>query len=359
MSVFGGQKPITLAGPVAAIWQQSDGVVLALSQATQALCVLMQLFGADDQVWVPAYFCENGLGPVRRSARLRFYPVTETMAPDWEACEAMLAEGPPHLFILPHFFGIENEAAAARAFCDRTGALLLEDAAHVLRPVGRIGQFGDFATYSPRKFLPIPDGGLLVVRGADLAQRVMAGAAELPSAELPLLRWRALELRDKLLPRSEQLGPLRVRTIEEEPGPADELPSVWMSGFSQRRMTRLGVVGIAEVERDTLRTSRRIVDVMQRFADIESLPRLADAAPYLLGFRARSEAAAADALARLRAAGAMVDTWPGMPPEVRAEPQKYGAAMRIRRTVLRFTPRPRGRRNPLRFIDNLADASVS
>jgi len=356
MSESGASRAVTIGGALASIWQRHEGSVFALSQATHGLTLLMTLLRPGEQVWVPAYFCDNGLGPVRNSAaRLRLYPMTSSMAPDWTGCETMLADGVPKLFVLPHFFGVENEAEAARAFCDRTGAWLLEDAAHVLRPVGRIGAFGDFATYSPRKFLPIPDGGLLVVRGSGLSAQLAAAASELASRELSLWRWRALDLRERLLPRREVVGPLGPRQIDDEPPRSTDLPAVWMSPFSRHRMLRLGPAGISAIERAELEVVARANEAVPTATGLVPLPRNPGTTPYLLGFRARSVEAAASAVNQLRAAGAPVDVWPGMPPEVWAEPQRYGAALELRRTILRFTPRRKGRRNPLRFLDNLDD----
>jgi hypothetical protein len=62
-------------------------------------------------------------------------------------------------------------------------------------------------------------------------------------------------------------------------------------------------------------------------------------------------ALAAESLAGLRQAGAIVATWPGLPPEVWAEPGAYGEALAIRRSVLRFTPRYAHRRRPLDFLN--------
>ena len=51
----------------------------------------------------------------------------------------MAADSVPDLLVLPHFFGAESDGALARAFCDRIGCLLHEDAAHLLQPVGTVG----------------------------------------------------------------------------------------------------------------------------------------------------------------------------------------------------------------------------
>jgi len=351
-----GREP-WLAGPeLAAIWQRDAGETFALSRATHALSVILALLAQrgieEPEIWVPGYFCENGLGPARRSAaRLRFFPVRHDMTPDWAGVEAMLAGGKPHLFVLPHYFGVENEAAQARAFCDRTGALLLEDGAHLLRPVGEVGRYGDFACYSPRKYFEVPDAGILVARGEGLAAETRDVAAGMDGGgQLNTLRWRLLTLRERIAPRRVRVGSLSVRQIDDEPPRLVLSPVVWMSGFSRRTIARVGQAGADAVAAREAETVRRLEEAMRAWPQVRPVPRHPDATPYMLGFRADSEAAAAEALAALRRAGADVATWPGLPPEIWAEPAAYGEALAVRRTVLRFTPRRAHRRRPLDFI---------
>ena len=354
------REPWLAGRELAAIWQRDAGETFALSRATHALTVILALLrrrGHDAvEVWIPAYFCENGLGPARQpGVRLRFYPVRHDMAPDWAGVEAMLVGGRPHLFALPHYFGVENEAARARAFCDRVGALLVEDAAHLLRPVGEVGRYGDFTSYSPRKYFEVPDAGILVVRGEGLAAEVRAVAAALEDGgQHRTLRWRMRALRERIAPRPVRVGALPPRRIDDEPRQVALDPVVWMSGFSRKTIARLGQDGVNAIAAREAETVRRIEDALRNRSEVRPMPRHPAATPYMLGFRAMSEAVAADAFASLRQAGADVATWPGLPPEVWAEPAAYGEAVAIRRTVLRFSPRRANRRRPLDFIERAA-----
>jgi hypothetical protein len=117
-------------------------------------------------VWIPDFFCNASLVALRKiDVKLVFYPLTVNMAPEIAACRMLAEPTPPDLFVLVHYFGQPApDAASARDFCARHGAWLIEDAAHVLRPQGKVGVYGDFVLYSPHKHLPIPDGAVLVVR---------------------------------------------------------------------------------------------------------------------------------------------------------------------------------------------------
>lgn len=137
----------------------------AWSMALIALWRLRRAPAFSVIVWVPDFFCNASLAALRATgAKLLFYPLTVDMAPDVTACRLLAETEPPDLFVLVHYFGQPAPAAAARDFCRRHGAWLIEDAAHVLRPVDGVGVLGDFVLYSPHKHLPAPDGAILVVR---------------------------------------------------------------------------------------------------------------------------------------------------------------------------------------------------
>lgn len=66
--------------------------------------------------------------------------------------------------LVAHYFGLANSLAEVRQWCDERGIALIEDCAHCYfgeageRPVGA---WGDYATASLSKFLPLPESGLL------------------------------------------------------------------------------------------------------------------------------------------------------------------------------------------------------
>jgi hypothetical protein len=175
-------------------WRQGEAGFVWYSRGAFALEALAAWWtrsraGRAPSLWLPDYFCDQATGPARQAgARLVFYPLTESLEPSWEAAERLAAGTAPDLFVLVHFFGRAADAARARAFCRRFGALLVEDAAHVMLPVPPIGAAGDFVLYSPYKTLPVPDGGLLAVRdGAALTQlrRLAADDARPPPSAWP------------------------------------------------------------------------------------------------------------------------------------------------------------------------------
>ncbi len=127
----------------------------ALYQALQQL-----LPAARRRVLVPGFHCPTMVSPiVQASLQPQFYALAANGLPDVERLD------PEALAVIAfHPFGLTQSMAELRTWCDRHGVALIEDCAHALigqageRPVGA---WGDYATASLTKFLPVPEAGLL------------------------------------------------------------------------------------------------------------------------------------------------------------------------------------------------------
>jgi len=125
--------------------------------------VLRKTNAAAVTLWIPGYFCYPVLSLVRQlPVRFRFYPVLDDLSPDWDRIDVE-PTGPDEAqaFLLVHFFGFPGPSQQARAFCDREGMVLIEDAVHVLLPQS-IGEAGDMRIFSPHKIMAVPSVGILV-----------------------------------------------------------------------------------------------------------------------------------------------------------------------------------------------------
>lgn len=118
-------------------------------------------------VLLPGFFCREVLSAVPAAGgRSLFYTVGPDLQPDqdssaWPEARAALAVD---------YFGFPADLAPFRAYARRTGAVIIEDASHALfsrDEDGRLlGTRADFGVLSPRKTLPLSDGGVLVVSGS-------------------------------------------------------------------------------------------------------------------------------------------------------------------------------------------------
>lgn len=130
---------------------------LLLVNARSGIFLLVERL-APAQVWMPTYLCGSMLQAVdARATRIRFYPVNADLvvpSRDW-----LVDVQPGDLVILVDYFGFPCDSSCA-ILAKEQGAVVLEDACQALLSA-TAGQFSDFALFSPRKFLGVPDGGIL------------------------------------------------------------------------------------------------------------------------------------------------------------------------------------------------------
>ncbi|MCB9096273.1 MAG: peptidoglycan bridge formation glycyltransferase FemA/FemB family protein [Arcobacter sp.] len=116
-------------------------------------------------IWFPDYFCNSSLDPLRSfGINPFFYPIDSNREPDYKKCKELAKDKKVDIFVLVHYFGKPANVNSASNFCLSKQAWLVEDAAHVLKPINGVGEKGDFVLYSPHKHLPLYDGALLVIR---------------------------------------------------------------------------------------------------------------------------------------------------------------------------------------------------
>lgn len=133
----------------------------ALSAAIEALQLL-----PHQSVLLPAYNCGVEIEPfIRHGLNVKWYRIKSDMTIDLDDLFNKLSENPSVLLII-HYLGFPQPLEEIYSVCKQKGIILIEDCAHAMlskssaRPLGSIG---DIAVFSLRKFLPIPEGGALVI----------------------------------------------------------------------------------------------------------------------------------------------------------------------------------------------------
>jgi len=116
------------------------------------------------KILVPAYLCKAAIEPMEYfGAEVEFYAIRRNCVPDWPDLE-MKIRGNVRAILAVHYFGFPCDIEKFCALRDQYNLFLIEDCAHVLDGAPnqhRFGEFGDFSVFSPRKYLPIFDGGRL------------------------------------------------------------------------------------------------------------------------------------------------------------------------------------------------------
>jgi hypothetical protein len=112
-----------------------------------------------DRVWMPSYLCGVMISAIPEwSDRIRFYAVEYDLQIKTREWIDGLTGG--DMVVLIAYFGFPVDPALKAAIKAR-GAWIVEDASQALLSEG-VGDGSDCVVYSPRKFLGVPDGGILV-----------------------------------------------------------------------------------------------------------------------------------------------------------------------------------------------------
>jgi len=327
----------------------------AWSLAQIALWRLQKEKSGHITVWIPDYFCNSSLTPIRElNTKLVFYPINENLQPDYKACKILAQSDPPDLFLIVHYFGCPFPAAPASEFCFKYNAWLIEDAAHVLRPISGVGKFGDFVLYSPHKLLPVPDGAVLVVRSGgpgriDSEELEGFGTSSIWSKELAkheILNQiqTYISIRSNitwLIKRIVQKTGISFKSADREfvevnNGEIKEFafPSPKLSLLSHRLLSAQ-ISMIEDAARLRIQYQLLWDHLFLEESNEDSLfpasrPNHNDWTPYLATFLAIDEKITKKIYESLLIRGLPVTTWPDLPPEVSADRVKHELAWRLR-----------------------------
>ncbi len=157
-----GSLKTTSLGPHAHI---SVHKTILLANARSCLYLIVQQL-QPKTVWLPSFLCSTMIEPIRAlKVAWRFYPVTGHLEVQDQEWVGELHE--QDLVVVIDYFGFPaSESLKARV--KSCGARIVEDASQALLTPG-IGRGSDFLLLSPRKFLGIPDGGLLLCMDREAA----------------------------------------------------------------------------------------------------------------------------------------------------------------------------------------------
>ena len=185
-STNGGARPLVPADPCFSLRGLTFGASARKSDkstrfhffwARNAIFHGLRALGVQpgQRILVPSFICAAAVEPIEHfGAEIVFYATQRNCAPDWSDLESKI-RGNVRAVLAVHYFGFPCDLERFRNLCDRYNLLLIEDCAHVLEGVGsryRFGELGDFSVFSPRKYLPVFDGGTLRLNRASPEFRV-------------------------------------------------------------------------------------------------------------------------------------------------------------------------------------------
>jgi dTDP-4-amino-4,6-dideoxygalactose transaminase len=144
---------------------------LLLATARSAFMLLEEHL-RPEQVWLPSYLCTAVLQAFpKEQPRIRFYAVNQHLRP---ANDSWLREiRPGDMVVFIDYFGFTGWSEYAKE-ARRSGAWVVEDACQAMLN-DQFGKDSQYVIVSPRKFVGVPDGGILLARNG----------ATLPEGKLP------------------------------------------------------------------------------------------------------------------------------------------------------------------------------
>lgn len=141
------------------VWTTSGRAAIALALMNAGL-------RPGDGILLPTYHCPTMVSPARHlGLDIEFFPLVAHGCANLDFIVERFRAGRIRAILVAHYFGFPQPLRALRELCDQHRIVLIEDCAHAMfgtadgRP---IGTWGDYATASLTKFLPLTWGGCLV-----------------------------------------------------------------------------------------------------------------------------------------------------------------------------------------------------
>jgi hypothetical protein len=278
-------------------------------------------------VWIPGYFCNEALEVLRnQDVVFDFYPVREDLRPDWDAIQPEAPQANTlHVFLLVHYFGFPNDAAAARNFCDANSMVLIEDAAHMIRPLEGPG-LADMVLFTPWKMFGVPSVGVLWRSGEQMGSD--PSAAGIFSKQT--FWWLAIRSIQKLCVKLHISWHALYRYRREASAEVSNrtVPRLRCDTYALRIM-QLAWLRVDEVIRRRRENFQTLAELSKGIAGVRCLfAGLPDSVcPY--GLPLLLDSPSSTVVARLEKSGIPASRWPDLPPEVIADPTKHHTALDI------------------------------
>jgi dTDP-4-amino-4,6-dideoxygalactose transaminase len=164
-SIIGGMFGLEIGEPTVTsvpFLSFTDMEALLLVNGRSALSILLDTL-SPNQVWLPSYLCPVLVTAVGDRAPIRFYSINEQLQIQSHAWIENVQPGDLVLFI--DYFGFPTKMSWLKAIAERKAYVVRDASQALLTPA--VTQSADFVIYSPRKFIGVPDGGILLFREED------------------------------------------------------------------------------------------------------------------------------------------------------------------------------------------------
>jgi len=137
----------------------------AIAQALQQMNI-----PPGDEILIPAYHCTVMVAPIIKMSGIPvFYKIMPDLDADLDDMGKKITQKTKAV-IAVNYCGFIQNMADVRELCDEKNIILIEDCAHSFfgqKNGITVGGYGDYILVSARKFFPVDEGGVLLVRHAE------------------------------------------------------------------------------------------------------------------------------------------------------------------------------------------------
>lgn len=155
--MFGFEDPPAALGSAPPFFTERS---LFLVNARSGIRTVVEML-SPARAWLPSYLCACILEAIKGTeVKINFYEVDDKLQPVSREWVDHVQRG--DLVLVIDFFGFPFDNDCMRGARER-GAWVLEDACQALL-TDMVGVAADFVLFSPRKFLGVPDGGILTFK---------------------------------------------------------------------------------------------------------------------------------------------------------------------------------------------------
>ncbi|MDA8094307.1 MAG: DegT/DnrJ/EryC1/StrS family aminotransferase [Betaproteobacteria bacterium] len=183
-----------------------EGAFRFFSYGRQALFAALSLSGVgkNDTVLLPEYICRDTLSAIHAlGAKVSYYPVGEAL--ECSVAEEALPQA--KAIVAVNYFGFPQDLSVFQAYCERTGAVLVEDNAHGFLSrdqEGRLlGTRGDIGLFSFRKSVPLINGSGMLINNPEKLGEI---PCQIPFVDYPVPSMFKLKKLLRRLPRFGMTG---------------------------------------------------------------------------------------------------------------------------------------------------------
>lgn len=309
------------------IWCMENQVEILTHRSWVSLYMIIQYtkrkIGRNPIIYVPELFCYDTLKQIESEVKIVFYKIKKDLSPDFKLCTEQAKQESPDIFLFVYFFGKVLNANDARIFCTNYNSILVEDAAHILFPSGKIGCYGHFTLYSPWKSYGTIDGAVLIINGKAKfdkgieeikkeLENIQDGFQNFPSKKV--WYWKLKKILQKILRVHKQYNRNEIRIKKNNVQKNEKEDLYKISKFSKNILMNVENNKVLQLGNTKKENYQFILEYLKEIYNVNSAFSCDSDIPYALIVKVSNIEVKKKISEKLGKIGAVVNEWPDLSP---------------------------------------------